>query len=532
MLSPGPRPSRRLVLSRIPFWLVFTSLFAALCLPGCRHRNNSFVLALSDNIRSLDPIGAPSVEAASERVRTLIFNSLVKKDAKFDYVGELASNIQRSEDGLTYTFTLHDGIKFHDNRPLTSADAKYTLDLCLNKEFAKAASFFEGSGANKKRYLKSVTAPDPRTLVVTLNKPWVGLLPNLVPIAIIPKDSYATQKDHPLGSGPFMFVSYNSAQQVVDLKANEDYWEGAPHLKAIRVRVISDTNAMQAELLSGRVDIAPLPTSLSPDAISALGRNSRLQMLKFPGSNLILLTFNVSAAPMNDVRVRQAICYAIDRQLMISNLLVGQATLAHSILPEGSWAFTPGETYAYDPARAKQLLDEAGYTNQKERFAPLVFRISGSSTAARNVAIIVQNSLANVGVPVSIIAAETNTHFQELRRGNFQIAYGQWVGGNQDPIFYKDLFATSEIPTEARASKNRSRYSNASLDPLLEEAVNTNDRRISLPLYNKIQEIISHDAPILPLWYQANMVIAKKNVAGIHVDASGDWGFVRDLTVK
>ena len=137
MLSPGPRPSRRLLLLRIPFWLVFASLFAALCLPACRHRSNSFVLALSDNIRTLDPIGAPSVEAASERVRTLIFNSLVKKDAKFDYVGELASNIQRSDDGLTYTFTLHEGIKFHDNRPLTSADAKYTLDLCWTKSSQK-----------------------------------------------------------------------------------------------------------------------------------------------------------------------------------------------------------------------------------------------------------------------------------------------------------------------------------------------------------------------------------------------------------
>ncbi|HXM34661.1 MAG TPA: hypothetical protein VN920_05710, partial [Pyrinomonadaceae bacterium] len=106
------------------------------------------------------------------------------------------------------------------------------------------------------------------------------------------------------------------------------------------------------------------------------------------------------------------------------------------------------------------------------------------------------------------------------------------VGGNQDPIFYNDLFATAEIPTESRASKNRSRYTNSALDPLLEEAVNTFDRQKTLPLYTKIQEIVSHDAPILPLWYQANMVIAKKSVGNIHVDASGDWGFVRNLTVK
>src|SRR6266576_7030393 len=113
---------------------------------SCRKRSSTFVIALGDNIRTIDPIGSPSVDAASERVRALMFNSLVKKDEKFDYVGELASSIQRSDDGLTYTFILRDGVKFHDGRPLTAADAKYTLDLSLAKEFAKAASFFEGSG--------------------------------------------------------------------------------------------------------------------------------------------------------------------------------------------------------------------------------------------------------------------------------------------------------------------------------------------------------------------------------------------------
>jgi peptide/nickel transport system substrate-binding protein len=525
------RPQRtRALITCLSLGLVLLSLLVA---PGCRRKSTAFVIALNDNIRTIDPIGAPSVEAASERVRVLMFNSLVKKDAKFDYVGELASNIQRSDDGLTYTFTLHDGVKFHDNRPLTSADAKYTLDLILEKEFAKAASFFTGSGADKKNYVQSVSTPDPRTLVVTLNKPWVGLLSNLVAVAIIPKDSYATQKDHPVGSGPFKFVSYDSSQQVLDLAGNDDYWEGPPQIKSLRVRVISESNAMQAELLSGRVDIAPLPTSLSPDAVKALGGNSKLQVLQFPGSNLVLLTFNVSEPPLNDARVRQAICYAIDRESMIRDLLLGQGKLAHSILPEESWAYTPGQKYSYDPEQARRLLDEAGYRDRQMRFPkPLVFRISGSSTAGRNVAGIVQNSLKQIGIIVSIESAETNTHLQELRRGNFQMAYGQWVGGNQDPIFYKDLFATSEIPTENRASKNRSRYNNPTLDPALDEAVNTFDRQRTLPLYTKIQEIVSHDAPILPLWYQANMVIAKKSVGNIHVDASGDWSFVRNLTVQ
>ena len=106
--------------------------------PGCRRRSNAFVIGLGDNVRSIDPIGAPSVDAASERVRTLMFNTLVKKDDKFDYSGELASDIKRSDDGLTYTFTLHDGVKFHNGQVLSSADVKYTLDLLFSSIWRKA----------------------------------------------------------------------------------------------------------------------------------------------------------------------------------------------------------------------------------------------------------------------------------------------------------------------------------------------------------------------------------------------------------
>lgn len=523
------------------FTSVFVLFLIAVLLPaGCK-RNRAggpFVIALGDNIRTIDPIGSPSVDAASERVRTLMFNSLVKKDEKFDYAGELASEIKLSDDNLSFTFSLRDGVKFHDGRPFTSADAKYTLDLVFSSSFAKSASFYEGTGSERKSYIKSVEAPDPHTLVVTTTKPWTGLLPNLVPVAIIPKGSYETQKDQPLGTGPFKFISYDSSQQVVDLAANPDYWDGAPHIPLIRVRVISDTNALQAELRSGRVDIAPLPTSLLPDAVKSLGDDPKLQVLQFPGSNLNLLTFNCSQPPLNDVRVRQAIAYAIDREGLIRDLLLGQAKIAHSILPEESWAYSPGKVYTFDPAMAKKLLDDAGLKDAdgdgpQMRFTkPIVFKVSGSSVAAKNYAGVIQNYLKNVSIPVSIETAELNTLFDELRRGNFQIFYGQWVGGNQDPIFYKDLFATSEIPTETRASRNRSRYSNKELDALIDEAVNTFDRERARSLYAKINEIVTRDVPVLPLWYQANIVIAQKKVGNIKVNASGDWGFVKDLTFE
>lgn len=512
--------------------LVF--LVVLLIIPlGCRQRSNSFVIALGDNIRTIDPIGSPSVDAASERVRTLIFNSLVKKNEKFDYVGELASDVKRSDDGMTYTFTLHDGVTFHDGRAMSSADVKYTLDLVFTSNFAKSASFYD---TDRHSYIKSVEAPDAHTVVVTLTKPWIGLLSNLVPVAIIPKDSYESQKTHPLGTGPFKFVSYDNAQQVVDLNRFPQYWEGAPKLETVRVRVISDMNALQAELQAGRVDIAPMPTSLSPDAVKRLEQDPNLQVKTFPGSNVALLTINTSAPPLDNVKVRQAIAYAIDRDAMIKSLLQGLAKIAHSIIPEESWAYTPGQTYSYDPARAKKLLDEAGFADPdgdgpRMRFdKPLIYKLSGSSISGRQYAGVIQNYLKEVGIPVEIQTPEQNTFFDELKRGNFQIAYSQWVGGNQDPIFYKDLFATSEIPTETRPSRNRSRYSNKELDALLDEAVNTFDRQKGVELYKKIQDIVSRDEPVYPLWYQSNVVIAKKTVQNIQVNASGDWGFVRNLS--
>jgi peptide/nickel transport system substrate-binding protein len=531
---PGPKNVARLLNSVALAGILLVTVFWP---TACRHRSNAFVIALSDNVKTIDPIGSNSVDAASERVRSLMFNSLVRKDEKFDYVPELAAKIDRSEDGLTFTFTLRDGVTFHDGRPFTSADAKYTLDTVLGNPFAKSASFFEGSGPNRKAYIKSVEAPDAHTLVVQLNNPWTGLLPNLVPIAIIPKDSYESQKTHPLGTGPFKFTSYDQPQQVVDLEAFANYWEGAPHIPALRVRVI-DSNALQAELLSGRVDIAPLPTSLSPDAIKSLAQAPNLTVQQFPGSNLNHLTFNAQARPLDNVRVRQAIAYAIDRESMIRNLLLGQGKIAHSILPEESWAYTPGQVYEFNPAKAKQLLDEAGLRDPdgdgpQMRFAkPIILRVSGSSASARNYAGVIQNYLKDIGIPVSIEPSEMNTMLEFIRRGQFEMYYHQWVGGNQDPIFYRDLFATSEIPTETRAARNRSRYSNPELDAILAEAANTYDHAKAAPLYAKAQEIVSRDLPLFPLWYQANMVIAKKNVENIHVNASGDWSFVRSLTVR
>ncbi|HEX8846876.1 MAG TPA: ABC transporter substrate-binding protein [Pyrinomonadaceae bacterium] len=524
-------------------------LVAALLLPSCRNRNETFVetssgrvqaivIALSDKISTLDPIGSPTVDAASERIRALIFNSLVKKNEKFDYIPDLATEITRSEDGLSYTFTLHDGVTFHDGRPLTSGDVKYTIEAVLASSSGKAASFFEGTGESKQGFVTGIEAPDPRTVIIRLRKPWLGLLSNLVPIGIVPKDSAAEQKTRPLGSGPFKFVSYDSAQQVISVEANPNYWEGAPKVGALQVRVIEDANALQAELKSGGVSLAPLPTNLTPDAFKALEQDSKLQVIQFPGANVVYLGFNVQKPPLDNVKLRQAIAYAIDRETLIRDLLLGQAKIAHSILPEKSWAFSPGHKYGFDPEKAKQLLDEAGFRDpdgdgpQMRLPQSINFKITSASAATRQYVDVIRDYLKRVGIPVEVEMLETNTLLAQLKTGDFQMMTLRWVGGNQDPIFLKDIFYSTEVPTQDRAGRNRSRYRNPELDRILEEAVNTADREKALGLYRQAQEIISNELPMLPLWYPANMVVANRMVGSIKVDGSGDWSFVRHLTLN
>ncbi|HYJ45073.1 MAG TPA: ABC transporter substrate-binding protein, partial [Pyrinomonadaceae bacterium] len=452
-------------------------------------------------------------------------------------VGELASDIATSPDGLSVTFTLHDGVTFHDGRPLTSADAKYTLDTLLASSSAKAASFFEGTGQARQPFITGVDAPDARTLVIHLRRPWIQLMVNLVPINIIPVGSIDTQKEKPIGSGPFKFKSFDATQQVAELEGNPNYWEGATKVPQVRLRVITDASPLQAELMSGTVQLAPNATNLTPDAFTPLAQNANLKVEQFKGANVVYIGFNTTKAPVSDARVRQAICYAIDRETIIHDLLLGQARIANSILPEESWAYAAGQTYTFNPEKAKQLLDEAGFRDPdgdgpQMRFKePLVLKIS-TSAATRQYAGVIQDYLKKVGVPLEIESLENATITDQQIKGEYQIMSRVSVGGNQDPVFLKDLFATSGIPVGGRTGFNRTRYSNPELDPILEEAANTADREKAKTLYGRAQEIVSRDVPMFPLWYPNIMVVASRKVGNIQMKGDGDWSFTRNLTFE
>lgn len=534
--SGGGERKTRKVIYRHKFSFTACSLVVVLCLllsgASCRRAGgDAFVMVLEASQKTLDPLRG--TDAASERYRQLMFNSLMRKDEQFDYVGELASNVQTSPDNLTVTLTLQDNVKFHNGKLLTSADVKYTFDKLLASDSPKALSFYEVAGGNKKPLIASIEAPDARTVVFRLTRQWLELFANFIPVAIIPEGSFETQAQKPLGTGAFKFVRYDESQEVVDLEAHDTYWEGAPNIKHLRVKVLRDANTQQAELVAGRVDLA-INTALSPDAYVNLAKNSNLQLVQSSGVNVQYIGFNSEQAPVSNARVRQAIAYAIDRESIIKNLLQNQARLAHSILPQESWAYsTEQKTYSYDPAQAKKLLDEAGFRDPdgdgpKMRFEqPLSFKISASNFVVRQYVGVMQNSLREVGIPINIETLEDNTLRDAQRSGQYQLTAGRWVGGNQDPIFLRDLFTYL-----TGGSFNRGRYRNAELDKILGEAVNTADRAKAKALYAQAQDLISREMPMFPLWYANNMILARKNVGNIKVAPGADWTFVRNLTVN
>lgn len=505
---------------------IFIGLFFAF---ACRTRTGDIVTVVtSDPFSGLDTLSSTGTDAAADRLRTLMFNSLVKKNEKFEYVGDLAREIKIGDDNLTVTFMLPDNVKFHNGKIFTAADAKYTIEAMLQSNGYKGGSFYDTVDGQRQPQIVSMDTPDAKTFVIKVARPALvnQLLSNLVAIPIIPDGTIEQQKTAPVGTGAFKFMRFDQVNNLVELAANPDYWEGAPQIKNLVVKTITDSNALQAELQAGRVDIVPNPTNFSAETFKLLGQNPNLQVVQTDGSNVRYLGFNVQNKPLDEVKLRQAIAYAVDREKIIGELLGGEAKIAHSILPDSSWAYAPGTTYNYDPAKARRLVQESGYKGEV-----IKFKIAAGNQAISQYSQIIQNNLKEVGINVVIEPLENNTLLADLAKGQFEMNTSQWVGGNQDPIFLRDLFASSETPEKNKAGRNRARYNNPEFDKIIAEAVNTVDKTRARQLYAQAQQIVSNDLPLFPLWYQSNMVVAAKRIGNIKINASGDWSFIKDLTL-
>lgn len=513
-------------------YFYFLTLFMAALLfwTSCRRTTAEYVtVALPESFSTFDTLTSTASDSAAERVRNLMFNSLVRKNENFEYIGELASEIKVSEDGKTITLVLRDGVKFHNGKDFTSADVKYTFDKLFESKGYKSGAFFDTVDGKQVPHISSLEEPDPKTVIFVVGRPALKnqLLSNLVAIPIIPEGTADQQKTSPIGSGPFKFVKFDQSQNTVEFESFAQYWEGTPKFAKLRVKTVTDASALQAELQTGGVDIAPAPSNMPPDTLKLLNGIGNLKVEQFDGSNIQYVGFNTTSAPLNNPKIRQAVGYAIDREKLIRELLSGQAKIAHSILPTGSWAYSTGTQYNFDPDKSKQLLKEAGYKNE-----PIKFKYSSGNAAFNSYAQAIQNSLTAVGLNVQIETLDPGTLRTQLGQGQFQMNTAIWIGGNQDPIFLKDLFVTGRIPGPGVTCCNRWRFSNPEVDKLLEDAINEIDREKAKEMYVNAWGMISEELPLLPLWYPANMVVANKRIGNIKMNPSGDWTFIKDITVQ
>src|SRR5579863_9841079 len=291
---------------------------------------NTLVVIIESSPTNLDPrIG---LDAPSERIDNLIFDDLLSRGEDLNVAPGLAERWE-IPNPLTYVFHLHPGVKFHDGRPLTSRDVKWTFDSLLQGKIrsTKTANY---------RFVDHIDAVDDYTVVFHLKEPEAPLLWNLSDgaIGIVPAGSGDEMTRHPIGSGPFKFVSAETDKDVV-IERNDDYWGERAKLARVRFAVVPEATTEALELRKGSGDIAI--NSLTPDTVLTLAREPNLVVEQAHGTEMQYMAFNLRDPILKDVRVRQAVAYAIDREPMIDYLWRGQAEAARNILPRQSWAYNP-----------------------------------------------------------------------------------------------------------------------------------------------------------------------------------------------
>src|SRR5580765_2269111 len=333
---------------------VFAALVLSLLSCSAGPDPNTLVMIVESSPTNLDPrVGQ---DAQSERIDNLIFDDLLARGDDLNVAPGLAERWE-IPDPLTYVFHLHARVKFHDGRPLTSRDVKWTFDSLLEGKIrsTKAAVY---------KYVDRIDTPDENTVIFRMKEPDATLLWNLSDgaMGIVPYGSGDEITQHPIGSGPFKFVSAETDREVV-IEQNDEYWGGPPKLARVRFAVVPDETTEALELRNGSGDIAI--NSLTPDTVVTLQHNSNLRVEHSGGTRLAYLGFNLRDPILKDVRVRQAIAYALDRRPMIEYLWRGLAQPARSVLPVQSWAYN-GDVppYEQDPEKARRILDAAGYPAQ------------------------------------------------------------------------------------------------------------------------------------------------------------------------
>jgi peptide/nickel transport system substrate-binding protein len=474
---------------------------------------NTLVMIIESSPTNLDP--RVGLDAQSARIDGLLFDDLLTRDEHLNVEPQLAESWE-IPDPLTYIFHLHHGVKFHDGRPLTARDVKWTFESLLQGKVlsTKAAAY---------RFVDHIDAPDDYTVVFHLKQPFATLLWNLSggAMGIVPYGSGGEMTSHPVGSGPFRFVSAEQDKEVV-IERNDEYWGEKPYLKRVRFAVVPDTTTRALELRKGSADIAI--NALTGDLVVALEHEPNLEVVHGPGTVLSYLAFNLRDPILRDRSVRQAVAYAIDRQPFIHYLQRDLARPAYSILPPESWAYD-GDVphYDHDPEKARQLLDQAGYPPVDGVRFHLTMKTS-TEESTRLLAAVLQQQLRAVGIALDIRTFEFATFFSDVTRGSYQLHSLRWVGGNEDPDIFEYVFHSAKFTPNGA---NRTYYSNPRADALIDQARSDLAQGKRKTLYAELQQILAEDLPYIDLWYQDNVLVHTKRVQNLTLNPAGNYDFLK-----
>jgi len=539
--------------ARMTMGVALTILLGAIvgCHRGAGREAGTVVVILESSPNNLDP--RQGTDAQSEHVGGLIFDALLKKDENYDLKPWLATSWEQP-DALTWVFHLRDGVKFQDGRPLEAEDVVWTIESLIEPKLAGLITAKSGAFAAVER----VEARDRLTVVVRMKRPDAGLPFNLSDgqFGVVPRGVGSDFGLHPVGSGPFRFVSQVQDKEVV-LERFEGSWSntsqvsksrrvtpasndrspgtppGAPNasvIRRVRFEIVPDTITSALELQKGSADAAS--NVLTPDMVYTLRDAPGLETASGPGSNVWYLNFNVADPVLKDQRVRRAVALAMDRPAIVAALWRGHARLADTLLPESQWVAATGAElahYPHDPARAEEMLEEAGYPAHDGVRLRLTLKISTDETT-RLLAAVLQQQLRAVGIELQIRSAEFGTFYADVTHGAFQMYILKWVGSNEDPDIYRYMYSSESFPPKGA---NRGHYVNARVDSLLAKAAAESGPEAEVWTgrevdYAEVQQILSDELPTIPLWFPDNVVVHSRRLQGVVSHGDGNFDFLRD----
>ncbi|QWV95025.1 peptide-binding protein [Geomonas oryzisoli] len=463
-------------------------------------------------------------DSSSSDISGLVYNGLVRYDKNLKLEGDLAESWEVSPDGLKITFHLRRGVKWHDGHDFTSRDVLYTYRVTVDPKTPTAY-------AEDFKQVQSAQAPDPYTFRVTYAKPFAPALASwgmpILPAHLLEgKDiTKSALSRNPVGTGPYIFKEWVPGQRLV-LEAYPKYWEGAPHLARYVYRIIPDNSTMYMELKAGGVDMMGLSPVQYQRQTTREEFLARFNKYRYPASAYTYLGYNLRLPMFQDVRVRRAITCAINKEEIIQGVLLGMGQIAHGPYKPGTWAYKskvdndPG----YDPERAKELLQEAGYHMGaggilEKDGKPLSFTIMTNQGNDQRLkcAQIIQMRLKKVGIDVKIRVMEWASFLTNfIDKGKFEAVLLGWTI-SQDPDLYDVWHSSKTGPKEL----NFIHYLNPELDRLIVEGRGTFDMAKRRDCYYKIQEILAKDQPYTFLYVPDALPVVTSRIKGIEPAPAG-----------